>query len=226
MNLLITQRVVTDRHGEKNDSLERAYTVYFNSLGINLIPVSAFVNDIDELLSSIKYDGLIVTGGGDVDPSYNAGLEINPEACNYSPERQGLEEHLIKKMISEDKPILAICYGMQLVNCIFGGKLHFDYHKQDGTIRQPGKNHEIIMDSYAELNGKYKVNHYHNTVIRKDLLGTDLRAFAFDAEYDIVEGLIHKEYKILGVQWHPERPSPDTDLNVKIVKKFLFDKQE
>src|SRR5919202_925090 len=70
-----------------------------------------------------RFDGLVLIGGGDVDPA-RYGAERAPETYGIDPERDALEIELVLAAAELDVPCLAICRGPQLLNVAFGGTLH------------------------------------------------------------------------------------------------------
>lgn len=211
---------MVDQNDEPNDNLEKSLVMFFNTYGINLYPVSNFLSDPGDYLQGIKYDGLILSGGGDVNPKF-----IDNESShqiNFSPEREKIENYLLKTALTEKVPILGICRGMQQLNCFFGGRMTAGIHMAEKTSRKPRLNHSIhIEKNIFGLDGIYYINHYHDHGIRRDQVPSSFDIFAMDSEYDVVEGIIHKDLPILGINWHPERKSPDIELNKIIIHGFL-----
>lgn len=220
INLLITQRAGTDRHGEPIDILEKSYTVYFNSIGINLLPVSNFIEDVDGFLKVLDYEGLIMSGGGDVNPSCCVGGESSD--FKYSPERDRVERALIETLLARGKPIFGVCYGMQQLNCYFGGSITPAIHSGHRDSRRPGLDHNVsITGEIFGLKGEFRVNHYHDHGVSKADVAAPFNIFAEDLDFGVVEGIVHSELPIMGIQWHPERASPDEPFNEKIIKNFF-----
>jgi putative glutamine amidotransferase len=159
-------------------------------------------------------DGLIVSGGGDVDPA-RYGAAADPETGAPNPERDGWELALIEAALAQAVPLLAICRGMQLLNVVRGGTLlqHLppvvgnDEHS--GTTCGFGR-HQVrvgaagriapILGGEAWLDGP---THHHQAV---DRLGDGLvaTAWAADGTVEAVE-LPGAAGFVLGVQWHPEQ---------------------
>ena len=81
-------------------------------------------------------DGLLLTGGGDIDPTL-FGEEPHPKLGNVIPERDVFELALIQKMLEINKPILGICRGAQIVNIAVGGDMYQDIYAQI--------NHELLQ---------------------------------------------------------------------------------
>ena len=68
-------------------------------------------------------DGLVLTGGGDVDPGAY-GEEPDPEVGGIDPNRDASERALLAAALEADLPVLAICRGCQVLNVYLGGNLH------------------------------------------------------------------------------------------------------
>lgn len=154
------------------------------------------------------YQGVVITGGHDVDPVlYAEESEVLPR---YDPDRDAFESEVIDDAIARGIPLLGICRGAQLLNVRLGGNLHQDL----GQIRRRTSNRRTILplktllleaDSMlCALLGarRIKINSLHNQAI--DRLGDGLRIAGRDLD-GIVQAIEHKERSFLvGVQWHPE----------------------
>lgn len=220
MNFLITQRTYLDKRGHLSDRLEADYTQYYPGFDLNLFPVSNFLDDPISYIEKIDYDGLLISGGGDVSHGFSGmSKDIDLDAVQ---EREMTIIKLTNRILKENKPVLAVCYGMQFINCYFGGRLEGNIHSRETEVRTPGKDHKIkFTRSLFGISGEFKVNHYHNVGMRQSMVPSEFDIFAMDTEYDVVEGMLHKSLPILAVQWHPERKSPDNDLNKRIIQSFL-----
>jgi len=225
MNILITQRHVVNLYGDWTDCLEDNYIAYLERFGLNLFPVSNVSERLDEIVSVIKPSGIVLTGGGDVDPSLYGG-----QACNVFPvvstERDRCESKLLEIAIRNDIPVLGICRGMQFINVFFGGKLITAIKDIDtrGAHGVPCKHDIRIIDNLSFKNfgnSKFQVNSYHNQGILQDGLGAELEAFALYEELDLIEAFSHLRYPIAGVQWHPERPESSEILDSMLLKGFI-----
>lgn len=154
------------------------------------------------------HDGVVVTGGHDVDPVlYAAEAEVEPR---YDRERDRFESAVIEDALARDLPLLGICRGMQLLNVILGGTLFQDLrpHRQQTSHRRtvlPLKT--VLLDAGTRLAGlvgadRMKVNSLHNQAI--DRVGESLRIAAHDLD-GIVQAIEAPARRFaLGVQWHPE----------------------
>lgn len=170
----------------------------------------------DQLFTiSSRLDGIIFSGGGDIDPILFGG-EPHHEVSSVDSDRDRVELQLVQNVLQNRTPFLGICRGIQVVNVALGGTLYT--HVPD---QLPGKVHHPHMDEYPrdflahevqiqpgsqifEIMGQHvtMVNSLHHQGI--DLLGDDLQATAH-APDGLIEGIEMNDYPFgIAVQWHPE----------------------
>lgn len=163
-----------------------------------------------------RLDGVMLTGGEDIDPVY-FNEEPHPKMGKMSPERDIIEVDLARWCLRDDKPILGICRGMQVLNVAAGGSLYQDIYAQipDGKVinhNQKGSKqypfHKVKLRPGSKLNEifnkkEFRVNSSHHQAVR-DVAGKFI--VTAQAPDGIIEGIEGVNYKFaLGVQWHPER---------------------
>lgn len=176
-----------------------------------LLPVCQDDAAIERLLSLV--DGILLQGGGDILPSLY-GQEQRPEVDQPSEETDRFELEICRRCIEMDKPLLAICRGIQVLNVALGGTLVQDIPTQLSTpilhrqkqSRQTAS-HTIHVEPgthLAEVLGEtdLAVNSFHHQAL--DRLGANLKVSA-RSEDNLIEGveLPGKDF-IVGVQFHPE----------------------
>lgn len=150
-----------------------------------------------------RMDGLILSGGGDIHPAFY-GQTISGQAMSVDEQRDERERDLLRCFCEQEKPVLGICRGLQVIDVFFGGTLF----RELGTARlHENTIHTVITSengSLRELLGKsLLVNSYHHQAIRT--LGRGLIVTAVSEADGVIEGIEHEELPITAVQWHAER---------------------
>ncbi len=193
-----------------------------------ILPLASTAEDALAVLE--KCDGLLMTGGHDVSPSlYKEQRGIN---CGAScKERDLLEPALYTNALEQDKPILGICRGIQLINVLQGGTLYqdlpseyisgIDHHMEppytriahDVSIRKQTPFYDLL------LTDRLGVNSYHHQAVKK--LGIDLEIMA-ESEDGLVEAVRHTGKKFVwAFQWHPEFDFHVNQNSRKIFEAFV-----
>ncbi len=153
------------------------------------------------------FDGIIIPGGGDVPPRLYGASESS-STREESLERIEWERQLIDRARSLMKPLLGICYGMQLINVHYGGTLHQDLPTpKEGVLDHGGSgkctSHEIFVpqDSflYPILGATARVSSAHRQAVKSVAPGFCIAASSEDG---IVESI--QSENIFGLEWHPE----------------------
>jgi putative glutamine amidotransferase len=163
-------------------------------------------------------DGLIFTGGLDVEPE-RYGAERHPKVKHTSAERDEFELALLRQALAADLPVLAVCRGHQLLNVALGGQLlqhiesntHRADFKTEGT---PSSWHTVRVTPATKLHGIFnadqvEVNSRHHQAVTPDVIARDLEPSASSPD-GLVEGVESRSHRwVIGVQWHPELPEPE-----------------
>jgi putative glutamine amidotransferase len=144
--------------------------------------------------------GLVLTGGGDVDPSlYSADPDTRTK--HVFRERDELERQLIEEAERKDLPILGICRGLQIWNVARGGTLHqhVEGHKEvEHTVRPEPESQLAVFVGTED----YTVNSRHHQAVDRLGRGLVVTARAGDG---IIEAVEDPERRFAAaVQWHPE----------------------
>jgi putative glutamine amidotransferase len=165
-----------------------------------------------------EIDGLLLTGGGDVDPVFY-GEERHPALEDAEPGRDEFEIDLARRAVSTDLPVLAICRGAQVLNVAAGGTLVQDIPTMvdsaySHTIREPrnAHAHDVSVSAGSRLERALggavdsahtcRVNSRHHQSVGQ--LGGGLVATAV-APDGVIEGIEKSDAAFcVGVQWHPE----------------------
>jgi putative glutamine amidotransferase len=179
-----------------------------------------------------KIDGLLLTGGGDIDPTL-FGEEPHKNLGSITPSRDEFEIHIIRKMLEQNKPILGICRGCQILNIAAGGDMYQDiYTQHDYELLQHSQraprshtSHFVKISDHSLLakmteSERFKVNSFHHQAVRNLGHGFKGSAVSSDGIIEAFESVQHSF--VLGVQWHPECTVRDHDHpSEKIFKSFI-----
>lgn len=153
-------------------------------------------------------DGLILPGGGDVDPAVYG--QENRGSYTSDPARDEDELALFALFRTLNRPIFGICRGHQIINIALGGTLIQDLpderHRRDiagqvDRVHSVQTTHPLLADRYGE---HFVSNSAHHQAI--DRLGEGLAPTCV-SEDGVIEGIVHENGQIFGVQFHPERMS-------------------
>lgn len=157
-----------------------------------------------------RIDGLVLSGGADVDPR-RYGAVPDERLGDLEPERDEWEIALFAAARRRDLPVLAICRGLQLVNVALGGSLHQHVERDEGAghprFESDGRTrtHGVSVVGGTRLGELYpseiEVNSLHHQVV--DVVGEGLVVSA-KAPDGVVEGLESPDGAVLALQWHPE----------------------
>lgn len=177
--------------------------------------VLRFDEDPDEVVGEI--DGLLLTGGADVDPALY-GEARHPAVEDAEPGRDAFEIALTRRALERDLPVLAICRGAQVLNVATGGTLVQDIPSAVDTtlahtVQQPdavahevtvaqGSRLERVLGPAVDGGHRCRVNSRHHQSVGR--VGGSLEVSA-TSEDGVVEAIERPDATFcLGVQWHPE----------------------
>ena len=155
--------------------------------------------------SASDYDGLLLPGGGDMDPAFFG--ENNCGSVNIDPALDQAQLSSLDAFLRLNKPVLGICRGMQLLNVYFGGSILQDLptasvHAWNGNDQV----HPVQCVPGSVLGGLYGPSCLVNSAHHQGLgrLGSNLKVTQA-APDGVIEAVEHTKKPVLGVQWHPER---------------------
>jgi len=164
-----------------------------------------------------EIDALLITGGRDIDPKMY-GEEPDSAVELETQERVDRDAACIRLAKKAGMPVLAICYGMQVLNVVEGGTLYQDmgpdivpFHRESSrdyvehdVVIEPGTFLEKIVGSE-----RITVRSSHHQAVKR--VGTGLVVSARCAGGEVIEAVERQGSFHLGVQWHPERHERQPD---------------
>ncbi|MCR4691321.1 MAG: gamma-glutamyl-gamma-aminobutyrate hydrolase family protein [Lachnospiraceae bacterium] len=176
-------------------------------------------------------DGILFTGGHDVNPEMY-GQKPSPHCGMTCIARDDMETRLLDQCLTDDKPLLGICRGIQLINAHLGGTLYQDlptefesgveHHMSPPYDRKAHTVTILENTKLAEImgSGSHDVNSYHHQAIKEPADALEEMAVSEDG---LVEAIAVKGHRFaIGVQWHPEF-SYESDAGSTLLIKALVE---
>lgn len=195
------------------------------------IPLLIPVNSEDDVIRAQVdlADGIIISGGYDVNP-LEYGEEPSQKAGFIYPKVDEFYLKAVKYAIDNNKAILGICKGIQILNVIYGGTLYQDLsdidgcyinHLQSSTRDVPThsvyvKENSILFDI---LGSQILTNSFHHQCLNKVGYGFRITATSKDGIIEAIEG--DQARFVLGVQWHPEMMMKSSLAMLNIFKRLV-----
>ena len=205
---------------------ENYFTSIEESGGIG-VGIPHNITDIISLL--YKIDGLVITGGNfDIDPNKFGETSVH-QTVKLKENRTNFELLAAEIMLNQNKPVLGICGGEQLINVLYKGSLiqHIPdeiknpiEHEQKNPRHEPG--HSVRIKDNTKLHSiistnDIMVNSAHHQAIKTPGNGLIVNALSADG---IIEGIEDPTKNFcIGVQWHPEFFIQGAD--IKLLKAFI-----
>jgi putative glutamine amidotransferase len=185
------------------------FTAVERARGIPLMlpPISGLVDDVATLLDRV--DAVVFHGGGDMDPR-RYGQEANEESLyGIVAEHDEMELAVMRAAIDADKPVLAICRGLQVLNVVLGGTLVQDIGSDDHWLRFTA----VELDAGSRIakamgtESPQRCHCVHHQAL--DRLGDGLRVVGRHAGGIVHAVELDSARWIVGTQWHPEDSASD-----------------
>lgn len=192
-----------------------------------IIPVTTEIEALSSLLEHI--DGLIITGGGDINPLYCREEPI-PQLQEGSSLRDQYDFTLIRLAAERQIPIFGICRGHQLINLVYGGSLYQDIYvqrkettnKHSQSRPREEASHTVEIKEGSLLNSLFgsrlAVNSFHHQAVKEVAPQFIATAVSPDGIVEAIESIVPYR-QIICVQWHPEAMAAAGD--EKMLKLFI-----
>ncbi len=165
-----------------------------------------------------EFDGFIFTGGGDIDPilygNRNTGLSNDIDLL-----RDRFELALLDETMKNDKAVLGICRGIQIMAVTCGGRIVQDIGRDTEHTDCSGRHTVDVWGIGRKIFGcdRIDVNSYHHQAAENSGKEADICGTSADGTIEMISSDVTKFF--VGVQWHPEI-SPD-DNSMKLIRAYL-----
>ena len=184
-----------------------------------------------------RLDGLILAGGGDIDPGVYGGDDHNTIYMT-DIDRDRDEIAMVRRALDADVPLFGICRGIQVVNVALGGSLHphlpdilneLDHRVANPAAAPDDPNpttftpHSVSIEPDSKLSEvlgvtECEIASWHHQAIRKVPAPLQVVATAADGTVEAVES---SAYRLLAVQWHPEITAAVDPVQQRLFDRFV-----
>ena len=179
-------------------------------------------NKLKDMLAAL--DAFVLPGSpADITPAEYGAADLSlSEPADLA--REEVDRLILQHSFAENKPVLAICYGCQLLNVYLGGTLIQDLraqtstkmsHRKEDIVPEPAEepHHATILEPGSRLAGiagkmQVETNSSHHQAIEKPGKNLWVTGHASDGTIESVEWIGDSTW-VVGVQWHPERMFDD-----------------
>ena len=186
--------------------------------------------NVSVLLANV--DGLLISGGGDIDPTLYGADAQDPAVSGVNIVRDVNEIAAFESAWRRRIPTLAICRGAQLVNATRGGTLYADLPRDFRSDVAHRRSEEELMSfahpvhvaagsrlaSWLNQDGAISVNSQHHQGIRRLAAGFEATAWADDGLVEAYEAL---DQPLTAIQWHPEIDWESSEMSRRILRGFV-----
>jgi len=211
----------TGSYVEHRDGLAQDWARFIEKLEYTPIFIPNSLLKVNEFLSNLSLDMIILTGGG-VGP-----VQLETATKDIQNKRNFTEKALIEYSVANQTPLLGVCRGFQLINTFFGGTFTQGLTGTEQiSVNHVATEHKVffVEQDWSDLikADQIQVNSFHDDgILVSQLAGClDITAVS-DEESSLVEGFRHKFLPISGIQWHPERSDTSLEFDRLLIKKMI-----
>ena len=203
-------------HGEfRRYVLNEAYASAIAAAGGLPVILPPHAETVSQLLDLV--DGLLLSGGADLDPVLYGESPAHPATYGVDPVRDRFELDLVAAAVEDDVPVFGICRGIQVLNVALGGSLVQDipsevestiaHRQQEVGLPADSVGHDVELRDHPVFASLFDgrtlgVNSFHHQSINRVASSLVPVAHASDG---VVEAVVRPDSRfVLGLQWHPE----------------------
>ncbi len=188
-------------------------------------PLDEFVQHVADLVGAA--DGVLIQGGGDIAPERYGESRRSDTVYGIVHEHDEFEIAIAREAVKQNKPLLAICRGLQVLNVALGGTLYQDL----GDVLSDRESHWDTYHPIAITSGSRlatalgtltpdRSHSYHHQALKK--VASELVVVA-RAPDNVIEAVEHRSCDfVVGVQWHPEDDADNTDCQQQLFVNFVL----
>jgi len=228
--ILLPGKLTTNATGVRGDSYSNGlkYAEAIARAGGVVATVAPLVEHIDQVADLVaSVDGVLIQGGGDIDPARYGEARRSGTVYGIVAAHDDFEFAVVREAIRQDKPLLAICRGIQVLNVALGGTLHQDL----GDVLSDRESHWNTYHPISLTRGSrvaramqterpQQSHSYHHQALKDVAPSLVVTGRAPDG---VVEAVEHQSCRwIVGVQWHPEDDADIVNCQQQLFVSFVL----
>lgn len=164
------------------------------------------------------FDGVLLAGGGDLDPRLYGGDAEHESVYDVDPVQDAADLSLARYCLEQGVPTLAVCRGLHVVNVVRGGTL---------VVDMPANHRHVVQDvalgtgaeSLGIAAGSVTISCYHHQAV--DRVGEGIRVVARAEDGTVEAVVVDAPAWTAGVQWHPEDTWAGDPAQTELVGAFV-----
>ena len=227
--ILLPGKLTTGANGVRGESYSNGikYASAIARAGGVVNSVAPLVEHLDHVTDLVSAsDGVLIQGGGDIDPIRYGETTRNDTVYGIVPMHDEFEIAVTREAVRLNKPMLAICRGLQILNVALGGTLHQDL----GDVLPDRESHwdtyhPILLESGSRIaaamatRSPERSHSFHHQALKD--VATDLIVTA-RAPDGVIEAVEHRHCTwVVGVQWHPEDDAAESADQRRLFESFV-----
>jgi len=227
--ILLPGKLTSGATGVRGDSYSNGlkYAQAIARAGGVAMTVPPLVDSVQHVAALIGVvDGIVIQGGGDIAPERYGESRRSDTVYGIVHEHDEFEIAVAQEAVRQNKPLLAICRGLQVLNVALGGTLHQDL----GDVLPDRESHWDTYHPITVTEGSRlatalgtltpeRSHSYHHQALKDVATSLAIVARAPDG---IIEAVEHRSCKfIVGVQWHPEDDAATTSNQQALFNAFV-----
>ena len=209
---ITAQKIKHPSYNEIGYYINEKWQLLSKIIGIKLVILTS-LDMTEDLINNKTFGAIILSGGGNISASFPKINDPADIANNVDLEREKIEKKLLEFSLSSQIPLLGICRGMQAIGSYFGAKL-ISIKEHVNTRHKLNYFCPVVQETINK-----DVNSYHNFGFSLSSIPAELEIIA--SHVNIIEKFAHKEKKIVGIMWHPEREEKFCNYDIKLIKRLF-----
>ena len=227
--ILLPGKLTSGATGVRGESYSNGirYAQAIARAGGVVMTVPPLAKSVDHVASLVQAtDGVLIQGGGDIAPERYGESRRTDTIYGIVDEHDEFEIAVVREAVKQNKPLLAICRGLQVLNVALGGTLHQDL----GDVLSNRESHWDTYHPIAVTDGSRlaaalgtltpeRSHSFHHQALKD--VANDLLVVA-RAPDDVIEAVEHRDCDfVVGVQWHPEDDAATTSVQQSLFNAFV-----